>query len=366
MTGPVLIGSEIYRGSSYGRNHPLSIPRVSLVLDLCRALGWVPDDHYVDSPMASVAELQRFHTADYIAAVQRIERDGKASAADRETYNIGYMENPVFPEMFHRPATACGGSLKGAELAAAGQVAFNPAGGLHHGQPGKASGFCFFNDPVLAILRLRDLGLRRITYVDVDAHHGDGVEAAFAADADVLTVSVHEQGRWPFSGTESNPDRGVFNLPVPKGLNDDEFAYVIEQAVLPVVTAFKPKAIVMQCGADALKDDPLSKLSLSNRAIWSAVQAVSGLTGVLLVLGGGGYNPWSVARCWAGIWGTLMGFDTDIDLNDAGRDLLHAVEWRHSLGRNPQKSWFRTLADAPRNGPLRHQVRDIARMNAYA
>jgi len=324
--------------------------------------------------MATEDELRRFHTADYVAAVRRIERDRKATTADRETYNIGYMENPVFPEMFQRPATACGGSLKGADLVAEGRaaggpggtIAFNPAGGLHHGRPGQASGFCFFNDPVLAILRLRDRGIRRIAYVDVDAHHGDGVEAAFAADADVLTVSVHEQGRWPFSGTESDPARGIVNLPVPKGLNDDEFAYVRDHAIMPAVTAFAPEVIVMQCGADALKDDPLSKLSLSNRAIWGAVTAVSGLADRLLVLGGGGYNPWSVARCWAGIWGTLTGRDTGIDLNDTARDLLRSIEWRHSLGRNPRKIWFRALADKPRNGPIRDQVRDVARQIAYA
>ncbi len=360
MTGPVLIGSEIYRGSSYGRNHPLSIPRVSLVLDLCRALGWVDEANYVDSPQATTAQLTRFHTPDYVAAVQRIERDGRATAEDRETYNIGYMENPVFPEMFRRPATACGGSIKAAELAAFGGVAFNPAGGLHHGQKGKASGFCFFNDPVLAIFRLKELGLQRVAYVDIDAHHGDGVEAVFADDPAVLTVSMHERDRWPFSGTSSIPDSAVLNLPVPKGLNDDECAFLLGECIVPAVETFRPDAIVMQCGADALKDDPLSKLALSNRAIWSAVDAVTALSDKCVIVGGGGYNPWSVARCWTGIWGTLNGQATDMELSLETRALLQDIEWRHSLGRNPKKRWFRTLADKPRPGPVRDCVRALA------
>ena len=244
--------------------------------------------------------------------------------------------------MFRRPSTACGGSILGAELALAGGRVYNPAGGTHHGRPDRASGFCFFNDPALAILRLLDGGLERVFYLDVDAHHGDGVQAAFAGDPRVLTVSIHEAGRWPMRGRgpgagaeeEGTPlvgsaaDRGggwARNLPVPPGFNDDEMAFLLDAAVLPLAEAFRPEAMVLQGGADALADDPQSKLSLSNRALWRTAALARDLATRLLVLGGGGYNPWSVGRCWAGIWGVLDGREVPDRLPAEAEDVLRAL-----------------------------------------
>ena len=130
--------------------------------------------------------------------------------------------------------------------------------------------------------------------------------------------------------------------------------------VVPLITAFAPQALVVQCGADALAEDPLSKLMLSNGALWDAVAQVRGLTPRLLVLGGGGYNPWSVGRAWAGVWATLNGFEVPARLPAEAEALLRALTWRHSRGRNPPEAWFTTLADPPRPGPLRPAVRDIA------
>ena len=152
--GPWFIGSEIYRTSSYGPRHPLAIPRVSSVIDLSRALGWLAPERYLDSPRATPAELARFHHPDYIAALIEAERSQRAPPAVRERYNLGCNGNPVFAEMFRRPATACGGSLMGARLLTASPgrraIVYNPAGGTHHGRPDRASGFCYLNDPVLA------------------------------------------------------------------------------------------------------------------------------------------------------------------------------------------------------------------------
>ncbi|MDH3475593.1 MAG: acetoin utilization protein AcuC [Rhodospirillales bacterium] len=364
---PRFIGSEIYRSSSYGTRHPLAIPRVSTCIDLCRVLGWLPDEVYLDSPRATAEQLCRFHAADYVAALIEAERRQSVPPAVRRRYNIGCNGNPIFPEIFRRPATACGGSILAARLIAEGGRVYNPAGGTHHGQADRASGFCYLNDPVLAILTLLDGGVERVLYLDVDAHHGDGVQAAFAEDPRVLTVSIHEAGRWPMSerhggGAASDRAGGAArNLPVPAGLNDSEMAFLLEAAVLPLAEAFEPEAVVLQCGADALEDDPLSRLSLSNLALWHVVEAVRGLAPRLLVLGGGGYNPWSVARCWAGVWGRLNGYEAPERLPSEAEAVLRALRWRHRSGRQPPERWFVTLADRPRPGPIRPEVRDIAR-----
>jgi acetoin utilization protein AcuC len=368
---PRFIGSEIYRRSTYGGRHPLAIPRVSTCIDLCRALGWLPDSAYIDSPRATPEELARFHDPAYIDAVQRAEAAQALPAAEQSRFKLGRTGNPIYPEVFRRPATACGASiLAGRTLAAAPGVIYSPAGGTHHGRPDRASGFCYFNDPALAILALLDGGVGRIFYLDVDAHHGDGVQAAFADDPRVFTLSIHEDRRWPMSskgdgdGTGGIDDRAggaARNLPVPEGFNDSELDFLMAETVLPLANAFAPQAVVLQCGADALAEDPLSKLMLSNGALWRVVAAVRELAPRLLVLGGGGYNPWSVGRAWAGVWAALDGFAIPEPLPVAAQSVLRALEWRHSRGRNPPEAWFTTLADPPRPGPLRPAVRELAR-----
>lgn len=371
---PRFIGSEIYRSSTYGRGHPLAIPRVSTCIDLCRALGWLPDSVYLDSPRASPEQLARFHAPDYVAALIEAERLGRAAPERRRRYNIGLNGNPIFPEIFRRPATASGGSLLAARLLLedrdAVPIVYNPAGGTHHGRPDRASGFCYLNDPVLGILTLLDGGpsaaYERVFYLDVDAHHGDGVQDAFAGEPRVFTLSLHEAGRWPQVAGEPAgglDDRGggqARNLPVPAGFHDDELAFLLEAAILPLIERFEPDALVLQCGADALADDPMSKLALSNRALWSVVAALrdSGLP--LIALGGGGYNPWSVGRCWAGVWATLNGLAVPERLEGEAESVLRALSWRHRQGRNPPEHWFTTLADAPRHGPIRPEVRAMA------
>ncbi len=361
---PLFIGSEIFRKPPHGPRHPLAIARVCATMDLCRALGWLPDTAYRDSPRADTAALTRFHDADYVAALQQAERTGQVSAADRERFNLGAMEAPIYPAMFMRPATAAGGSLHAADLLVAavaagqGRRIYSPAGGTHHGRPARASGFCYFNDPVLAILRLLDGGIERICYLDYDAHHGDGVEDAFAHDPRVLTLSIHEQGRWPGTGMTAGWSRtAAVNLPVPPGFHDDELAFIVAEAVIPICTAFAPQIVVIQCGADALADDPLSKLNLSNGALWQAVAHNIALAPCALILGGGGYNPWSVSRCWTGIWATLCGHAIPQQLPPAGRAVLADLTWSRAAGRNPPRHWFDTLADKPNRGLVRPQIR---------
>lgn len=360
------IGSEIYRHSSYGGKHPLSIPRVSTCIDLCRTLGWLPEADYIDSPQATPAQLARFHDPAYVAAVEAAEVHQSVTPEVRQRFGLGANGNPVFPEVFRRPATACGASILGATLVAGGATVYNPAGGTHHGRRDRASGFCYFNDAALAILTLLDQGVANVFYLDVDAHHGDGVQLAFEGEARVFTCSIHEDGRWPMrgEGMGSLHDRGggnARNLPVPAGFNDSEMDFLLAEAVMPLIARFEPEAVVLQCGADALEADPLSQLSLSNGALWRVVAALRRIEPKLLVLGGGGYNPWSVARAWAGVWATLSAASIPDRLPAEAEQLLRKLTWRHSRGRNPPEHWFTTLKDPPHRGPVRPEVTTAAR-----
>ncbi len=359
---PRFIGSEIYRYSSYGAWHPLRIPRVSTVMDLARAMGWLPPAQFIISPRAKPAALAGFHTPQYLAALQAAEAAQAVTDRVREKHALGTPSNPVYPQMYRRPATAAGASLLAGELLAQGGVIYSPAGGTHHGLPDRANGFCYLNDPVLAIQSLRRNGAQRIAYVDIDAHHPDGVEYAFADDPDTLLVSVHEENRWPRTGKIT--DRGcgnVFNLPVPSGLHDDEMALIRDTVILPAVVAFRPDAIVLQCGADAVTEDPQSRLALSNNAHWAIVAALRPLAPRYLVLGGGGYNPWSVGRLWAGVWATLNDIEVQPDLPPAAQEVLAALTWAGPLRQHiPEPHWITTMRDMPRLGPLRDDVRQRA------
>lgn len=358
---PLFIGSNIYRGSSYGPKHPLSVPRVCTTIDLCRAMGWLDDAVYLDSPPATPPELARFHDADYIAALARAEAEQRVDTETAARHNLGRLENPIFPEMYRRPATGAGAGILAARLLIGGhRLVYSPAAGTHHARPARASGFCYFNAPVLAILELLDAGFGRVCYVDLDAHHGDGVEEAFADDDRVLTISVHEDGRWPFTGkAEERAGRMVRNLPVPQGFNDSEMAWVVEHALVPLTRDFAPDVLVIQTGADALADDPLSRLELSNGALWAAVAALAPLAPQVMVVGGGGYNPWSVARAWAGIWAVLNDIEPAVPPTPEAEAVLRALTWNRAAGRNPPVHWFTTLADEPRPGAVRDGVRRV-------
>jgi acetoin utilization protein AcuC len=354
------IGSEIYRRSSYGPKHPLAVPRVSTCTDLCRALGWLPADAYLDAPMASVGELMRFHDADYIAALRRAEATQFVPSEDRKRFSLGIDGNPVYRDMFRRPAISAGGVMLAARLTVDGGIVHCPGGGTHHGRRDRASGFCFLNDPVLGLLTWLDLGLNNIVYLDVDAHHGDGVQDAFHDDDRVLTISLHEAGRWPFTGAAEDRATGAArNFPLPQGCNDSEFRWVMQHAVMPLIEARQPQAIMLQAGADGLEEDPLSKLSLSNNAHLEAVAAVKGLASRVIVLGGGGYNPWTVGRCWAAIWGALNDLPMPDGLPPAAEQVLRALSYHRAAGRNPPRHWFTTLRDAPREGPVRPVIRAL-------
>ena len=365
--GPLFIGSEIYRGSSYGGQHPLRVPRVSTVIDLGRALGLFPPGSTRTSPVAKPAALALWHDAGYLAALQAAEKTGSVTPEVRARHGLGTPSNPVFAQMFRRPATGAGGVMLAADLlarAVSGAVHV-PGGGTHHGLHDRANGFCYLNDPVLGIKVMQRAGLARIAYVDIDAHHPDGVASAFAGDPGVLMMSVHEAGRWPFSGAlEDRAGGSALNLPVPRGFNDSEMALVLDALILPKLATFRPEAIVLQAGADALLEDPLSRLALSNNAHRAVLAALRQAAPRLLLLGGGGYNPWSVARCWTLLWADLAGLPVPARLPPGAEAVLRGLSWGGGGRPMPEVALLTTLADIPRNGAIRDEVRAAVRVLA--
>jgi acetoin utilization protein AcuC len=312
--------------------------------------------------MATEAELTRFHDPAYIAALRKAEADQAVSDEVRTRFRIGAEGNPIYPEVFRRPAISAGGVMLAAKLVARGNHVHCPGGGTHHGRRDRASGFCFLNDPVLGLLTWLDLGLHNLVYLDIDAHHGDGVQDAFHADPRVLTISLHERARWPFTGAAHDRAGGAArNFPLPAGCNDSEFARVMNHAVLPLIDQRRPQAIMLQAGADGLEEDPLAKLSLSNNTHRAVVQALMQRTPRLAVLGGGGYNPWTVGRCWALIWGTLNNTPIPDRIPSDAETVLRAVRFDRAAGRNPPEHWFSTLLDRPREGPVRDEIRQLTK-----
>ncbi|HUY83944.1 MAG TPA: hypothetical protein VMU86_05180, partial [Steroidobacteraceae bacterium] len=204
-------------------------------------------------------------------------------------------------------------------------------------------------------------GLSPILYVDLDAHHGDGVQDALRDDARVHTISIHERGRWPHSGAADDRGGGrSWNFPVPAGFNDAELGFLMHAAVLPVAARIAPAAVVVVCGTDALAGDPLSGLALGNVALWNAVAALVDVAPAAVVLGGGGYNPWTLARAWTGLWARLSGRPIPDRLPDAAHAILAALSCDLIDEDRIDPAWLTTLADAPRAGTVRAEIRRYA------
>lgn len=360
---PLYVGSEVFRRAAFGRNHPLNIVRHSAVFDLLRILRWLPDHSFHASDPATVDQLVEFHDRAYVEALQYADSTGNVDPEVRARYQIGTMENPLFPGVFERASMTVGGSILAAELACQGHVVFHPSGGTHHGRPDQASGFCYFNDPVFAILTLLEQGKDRVLYVDLDAHHGDGVENAFVDEPRVMTISIHEEDRWPYSGAaEDRRNGGARNLPVPREFNDSELEYLVQNAVLPLAESFSPDALVLCCGADCLAGDPLSGMMLSNVALWETILQLTDLGLPTVILGGGGYNPWTVSRYWAGIWAKINGIEIPDRLPDEAIEMLSGMECELIDEEEVDEAWLTTMSDSPYPGPVREAVKSVATM----
>jgi acetoin utilization protein AcuC len=349
--GPVFISHPVFHQAGYGGLHPLAIARIGPVTDLCRLMGWLTDENYAESHPATADDLVKFHDPGYLSVLQNVSATGRASFEERQKYHLGTAENPVFPNLFNRVAISVGGSILAARYALQGRLAYHPAGGTHHGMRDRAHGFCFSNDPYFAIRELLDGGLNRVAYVDLDAHHGDGVEAAFENSQSVLCISVHEKDRWP--GTGRQHTRTARNFPVQPHFSDAAFQQLLHGNILPILQDFAADGVVVTCGADALAGDPLSTMKLSNTTLWDAVLAIRDTAGRAVVLGGGGYNPWTTIRYWSGLWARLNNFHIPDSLPTDAQDILRACQCDLVDDEDVAPHWFTTIADPgfqPANG----------------
>lgn len=349
-----LVYSEDWRRFDYGSEHPLRMERLGLTWRLMEAYGLtaLPGTSVLEPEPAAEEALARFHTADYLA-VLRAANDGRMPRGG-ERYGLGPGDNPVFPGLWDAARWCAGGSLLAADLVAEGRAArvFHFAGGLHHAMPDRASGFCYVNDAVLAIQRLRERGLR-VAYVDVDAHHGDGVQFAFYGDPAVLTISTHERGDYLFPGTgfveETGAGAGLgysVNLPLEPFTDSAIYLPAFEAVVPPLLGAFRPDVVVAQLGIDGHRTDPLTHLELDVQGFARAVTRLVGLAPRLLALGGGGYDLQNVARGWTAAWAVL----NDVEL-PAELPATFAADARRFEFRTP------TLWDPPSPLPEHRRVR---------
>ena len=331
-----LISSDIYRNTHYGGKHPLNIPRVGATLDLIKAMSWYDEAKFITAPIAKPGLLKKFHSNDYVNVLIEADEKQEIDKNQSNKYNLGTPSNPIFKGMYKRPATSVGGSVVAAEFAFLHGRAFNLGGGLHHGLANKANGFCYLNDLVFAIKRFRELGIRRIAYVDLDAHFCDGVASAFSDDPDVMLVSAHEANRWPFQGKleENFPDKNLY-APISKGSTDIDLEALFEYIFYPAIENFKPEALIVQGGADMLKDDPLSRLEMTNNCLWKVLSKLALLAPKLLLTSGGGYNPWSVSRLWTGFWAILNDIELPSLYTDEGRRLIENLRWFRKDKVNP-------------------------------
>ncbi|WP_448588350.1 acetoin utilization protein AcuC [Thermocrinis sp.] len=361
-----LVASYAYRSLRYTPNHPLRIPRVSLLLDFLKAMELLEEEEVVESRNASWEELRLFHTEDYLMALKRADEEGRVSREIRERYNLGTMENPLSPAMWKGSVLATGSSVQAVQLFLEGKLAFNPAGGMHHAYPDKAHGFCFINDPAIAIKYLMERGSKAILYIDLDAHHCDGVQDGFYQEDRVFTFSIHQSPEYAFPFNrgfleERGEGRGKgfnLNLPLPKGVNDREFLYVLEKGLEMVLDVFKPEVYVLQLGTDGLKEDYLSKFELSNWGLLMAFRLVREALGEGIYLGGGGYHPLALARAWALVWCELSNRQIPEQINSEGRKVLSEVNFEE-FEEEDRSYMFERLLDRPREGEVRTEVKKL-------
>ena len=362
-----LIGTLDYGKYRYPKNHPLKIPRVSLLLKFLNAMNLINEEELIKSRPATREELLLFHTEDYINTLIEAEECQCVPKGAREKYNIGGYENPVSYAMFTGSSLATGSTVQAIEEFLRGNTAFNPAGGMHHAFRNRANGFCYINDPAVGIEYLRKKGFKKILYIDLDAHHCDGVQEAFYYTDEVFVLSLHQSPEYAFPFNrgfleEIGEGRGKgynLNIPLPKGLNDDEFLFALEKSLEIVKEVFEPEIYLLQLGTDPLLEDYLSKFNLSNVAFLRAFNTVREVFGEGVYLGGGGYHPYALARAWTLIWCEISGREAPQKLNNEARELLRSIDFEEFDDEVDTSYMLETLKDPWRGGEVRKEIKEI-------
>jgi acetoin utilization protein AcuC len=334
----VIVHGPSLTSYSFGHEHPLQPTRHELTMSLLAMLGWLDAPELsVETPRpATLSELLTAHSLPYIQAVQTAQSiaRGERPSADLRIYGLGIEDNPLFPSMHEAPALLAGASAQAMQAVLEGRAvhAYSPAGGMHHAMRARAAGFCIYNDIVVAIAAALDQD-RRVAYVDLDAHHGDGVQAAFYDDPRVLTVSVHESGEFLYPGTGEASETGIgegrgacINVPLPPHSGDESILLAYDRIVEPALVAYAPDVIVTQTGCDTHHADPLTDLAGTMRlypALAARTHAIAHriCAGRWLIVGGGGYDPADVTpRAWGAFMGTVLGHQVD--------EVVLPVGWR--------------------------------------
>ncbi len=325
----------------YPESCPFKTCRAGEVYKMLDSMGLLTakDRSVVTPHQASLEELSKYHTESYLEAMCR------AGAGEYETemlaMNLGTGDCPVFEGMYEYAAWAAGATLTGARqiLEGKAKVAFNPSGGYHHAFPDMAGGFCYVNDVVLGCMELADAE-KKVLFLDIDVHHCDGVQSAFCDRADVMTISLHQDGRTLFPGTGfvdeigSGDGKGYcVNLPLPQGMYDDIYLKVFRSVVLPLIHAYGPDVIVLEAGADTLQGDPLAGFSLTNNVFADVINNLLMFGKPILATGGGGYNVENTVRAWALMWTALCGEQSAHDMTAGmGGVMLETTEWANGQG----------------------------------
>jgi len=303
----------------FGSTHPLNPVRVELTMDLSRRLGVLDNAELRGFESAGDGLLSLVHGREYIEAVKRAGRELKP----HYVFGLGTTDNPLFEGMHEAASLIVGASVGAAKAVWTGETehAANVSGGLHHAMPDAAAGFCIYNDVSVAIAWLLEHGAQRVAYVDVDVHHGDGVQKAFYEDPRVMTISLHESPRTLFPGTgfphETGADGTAVNVALPPGTGDRAWLRAFDAVVPPLLRAFRPQILVTQQGCDTHQADPLAHLSLTvdgQRTIYQRLHALAHETagGKWVLTGGGGYELVQVVpRAWTHLLAEASGNPVD-------------------------------------------------------
>jgi acetoin utilization protein AcuC len=348
-----LIYSSDFGRCDYGVEHPFKVHRYRLAYELIQAYGLVGPKTTVVSDYRPVAEqdLLSFHTADYLARLREFSDAAEPRADFR--YGLGDLENPIFRGVYDWACLGTSGTVEAARLVAdeGYDIGFNLAGGWHHAHRNRASGFSYINDAVIAINKLLDRG-KRVVYLDLDAHHGDGVQEAFYDTDRVLTISLHESGVYFFPGSGFEDETGTgkgygFTANVPLLAHTDDALYMkaFDEVAFPLIAAFDPDILFTQLGADTFRTDPLTRLEITTHSYSYIMRKLKALRIPWVAVGGGGYDIVNVARASAIAWATMNGVDLPArlpkpfiellkELGHPNRMLLDAMHWAEEDDRN--------------------------------
>ncbi len=327
MPRPLFIYHEDYLKYDFGDMHVLREERLLLARMLMKSYGLIGETGALEvaPTLATFDELELGHTKDYLATLKRLSNEPEGSSL---LHGLGIADNPVFPGMFEASAIQVGGTLLACEAISKGETdrALNIGGGFHHALPAKASGFCLLNDVTVGIKYLLvKHKMNRVMYVDIDAHHADGVEAAFAEDPRVLNISLHEDGHHLFPGTgfvhnigEGEGEGYTVNVPLPPYTGDESYLHAFTEIVEPLADSFEPEVLITQLGADAHYTDPLAHLNLTTKtyeglgARFNDIARRHGNRWIAVT--GGGYDITLCPRVWSLVFSKMVGKELDNDL----------------------------------------------------